>query len=91
MRRDPREVGHLTVVQGEHEHRFWKGSSNAGEQIASRVAVESFNWLVEQEHGGSPQDALRNGQAATLAARQRFATRADRGVQPRGEPGDRFQ
>jgi len=91
MRGDPREVGHLTVVQGEHEDRFWNGGSNAGEQIASRVAVESVNWLVEQEHGGSPQDALRNGHAAALAARQRFATRPDWSVQARGEPADGFQ
>ena len=91
MRGDPREVGHLTVVQGQHEHCFWNDGSNAGEQIASRVAVESVNWLIEQKHGGSPQDALRNGQAATLAARKRFATRSDWGVQPREERGDRFQ
>ena len=91
MRGDPREVRHLTVVQGEHEHRFWNGGSNTGEELAGRVGVESVNWLVEQEHGGSPQDALRNGQAATLAARKRFATRPDWGVQPRGEPGDRLQ
>jgi hypothetical protein len=80
------EFGRLSVVQGDHDHRLRNRGSDTGEQIPGGAGVEAFGWLVEQEHLGSPEKALCDGQAAALAARERFAAGSDRVFRPAQNP-----
>lgn len=66
--RRPRQGGGLAVVQGDHERGARVERSDAGEQPNGRRGVEALGGLVEKQGVRSPEQALRDAEAAALAA-----------------------
>jgi hypothetical protein len=66
--RRPRQGRGLAVVQGDHERGARAERSDAGEQASGRRAVKALGGLVEKKDVCAPEQALRDAEAAALAA-----------------------
>jgi hypothetical protein len=71
----------LAVVEGDHECGARVERSHAGKQAGGRLGVEAFGGLVKQQYVRLPEQALRDAEAAALAAREGRAAGADGGVE----------
>jgi hypothetical protein len=66
--RRPRQGRGLAVVQGGHERGARVERADAGEQASGRRGVKALGGLVEKQDVCSPEQALRDAEAAALAA-----------------------
>ncbi len=75
-------------MQGDYERGGRVEVSDAGEQASGRGGVKALGGLVEKQDVCPPEQALRDTEAAALAAREGRPAGADLGVEPRREGGD---